>query len=117
MLMIVLFWLCLVAVAYHHIGFPPLLLLLAREGRRRHPAAAPAAVGTPPSVSVIIPAYQEARHIQAKLENLAGLDYPRERLEVVVASDGSTDETNLIAAKTIAGPACAGLRVELKAFP
>jgi len=47
-------------------------------------------------VSLLIPAYNEEAHIEQKLRNSLALDYPRERLEIVVASDGSTDRTNVI---------------------
>ena len=51
-----------------------------------------------PSVSVIIAAYNEEKSIGEKLSNILSLDYPSDRLEVVLASDGSTDKTNAIAA-------------------
>jgi len=46
-----------------------------------------------PSVSLIVPAYDEEEVIAAKVANALALDYPRERLQVIVASDGSTDAT------------------------
>ncbi len=49
-----------------------------------------------PRVSVLVPAYNEARHIARKIRNTLQLDYPRDRLEVVVVSDGSTDGTREI---------------------
>jgi lipopolysaccharide/colanic/teichoic acid biosynthesis glycosyltransferase/cellulose synthase/poly-beta-1,6-N-acetylglucosamine synthase-like glycosyltransferase len=113
MLTIVLFWASLVTVAYHHVGFPPLLKLLARRARPVASRSEPAVV---PTVSVLIPAYQEAQHIRMKLENLAALDYPRDRLSLIVACDGCTDGTDQIAAETIAGPACAGLNAEVRSF-
>jgi lipopolysaccharide/colanic/teichoic acid biosynthesis glycosyltransferase/glycosyltransferase involved in cell wall biosynthesis len=114
MLMIVLFWASLAAVAYHHLGFPPLLRLLARH---THGVANRFEPTRLPPVSVLIPAYQEAQHIRMKLENLASLDYPRDRLRVIVACDGCTDGTDQIAAETIAGPSCAGLNAEVRSFP
>jgi cellulose synthase/poly-beta-1,6-N-acetylglucosamine synthase-like glycosyltransferase len=47
-------------------------------------------------VSVIISAYNEEKSIGEKLENILALDYPKDRFEVVLASDGSTDQTNAI---------------------
>jgi cellulose synthase/poly-beta-1,6-N-acetylglucosamine synthase-like glycosyltransferase len=47
-----------------------------------------------PTVSLIIAAYNEADSIEAKLNNIAELDYPADRLQVIIASDGSTDGTN-----------------------
>jgi cellulose synthase/poly-beta-1,6-N-acetylglucosamine synthase-like glycosyltransferase len=49
-----------------------------------------------PSVSLVIAAHNEERHLSAKLANLAALDYPRDRLEILFVSDGSTDGTNEI---------------------
>jgi len=87
----VLFWLSALAVVYTYIGYPLLIGLLARV--IRHPVrSAPIT----PSVSLVIPAYNEANVIAHKLENSLALDYPREALEIVVISDGSTDGTNQI---------------------
>ena len=49
-----------------------------------------------PKVTLLITAYNEERSIAAKLENTLSLDYPKEKLEVMVASDGSTDHTDKI---------------------
>src|SRR5439155_24397509 len=51
-----------------------------------------------PPVSLVIPAHNEAEALPAKLGNLAELDYPADRLEIVFVSDGSTDGTNEILA-------------------
>jgi lipopolysaccharide/colanic/teichoic acid biosynthesis glycosyltransferase/cellulose synthase/poly-beta-1,6-N-acetylglucosamine synthase-like glycosyltransferase len=116
-LITILFWSSVVAVAYHHIGFPPLLGWLAQRARRRALASASTPPAVPPNVTIVVPVYQEAGHIRMKLENLARADYPRERLDVIVACDGCTDGTEEIAAQAIASPECARLRAELKAFP
>jgi len=79
-------------VAYVYAGYPILLGLLARSRRPRVIEAAEPRW----SVSLVIPAYNEAAVIRAKLENSLEIDYPRERLEIVVASDGSDDGTNEI---------------------
>src|SRR5206468_4021042 len=49
-----------------------------------------------PTLSIIIAAYNEEKDIAAKLENTLSLDYPRERLEIIVASDCSADRTDEI---------------------
>jgi cellulose synthase/poly-beta-1,6-N-acetylglucosamine synthase-like glycosyltransferase len=54
--------------------------------------------------------------IRTKLENLAALDYPADRVTAVIACDGCTDGTGQIAAETIAGAACAGRKMELLDF-
>ena len=80
-------------LAYHYVGYPLTLALLAW---RRGPAPARGGSGTP-TVTLVISAYNEAGVLRQKLENALALDYPRERLEIVVASDGSTDTTAAIA--------------------
>jgi len=50
-----------------------------------------------PTVSILVPAYNEADVIEAKIRNFSALDYPQEKLELVIASDGSTDSTAAIA--------------------
>jgi cellulose synthase/poly-beta-1,6-N-acetylglucosamine synthase-like glycosyltransferase len=78
-------------LAYAYIGYPGLLWLLGKVTRAR-----PSRAGEPsewPSVSVIVSAYNEERVIADRLRNLLELDYPRERLEFLIGSDGSTDRT------------------------
>lgn len=88
----VVFWLCAGLLVYAQVGYPLLLVVLTRVMRRRAPAATEPEARTPP-VSLIIAAYDEGGVIAAKVANALALDYPRERLEIVVASDGSTDAT------------------------
>lgn len=47
-----------------------------------------------PSVSVLISVYNEEKHVVARIENLLALDYPSDKLEILIGSDGSTDRTN-----------------------
>ncbi len=84
------FWLSAALLLYTHAGYPLLLWLLARG--RRTQVEAPAS-GELPQVSLIIAAYDEASVIAAKVANMRSLDYPRERVELIVASDGSSDGT------------------------
>jgi cellulose synthase/poly-beta-1,6-N-acetylglucosamine synthase-like glycosyltransferase len=86
----VLFWLCIVLLVYAQFGYP---LVLAALGRLRRARAAAPAPAEPPTVSLIVAAYDEEAVIARKVGNALALDYPRERLEVVVASDGSSDAT------------------------
>lgn len=86
----VVFWLCAALLLYAQIGYPLVLAALARVRRARADAAPPA---QPPVVSLIVAAYDEEAVIARKVDNALALDYPRERLEVVVASDGSCDAT------------------------
>ena len=98
----IVFWLCALAIVYAQVGYPFVLraLVTARRGRQAlggPRAPRPYGEGTPPSerplVSLIIPAYDEEDVIAAKVENALRLDWPRERLQIIVADDGSTDAT------------------------
>lgn len=86
-----LFWAAAVALVHTYLLMPALILL--RGWMRPRPYGA---AGIAPSVSLIIAAHNEATGIAAKLENLLALDYSRERLEIVIASDGSDDGTDEI---------------------
>jgi cellulose synthase/poly-beta-1,6-N-acetylglucosamine synthase-like glycosyltransferase len=88
------FWASLAALAWTHLLYPLAIALLARV--RPRPVAAADIL---PTVSLIIPAYNEEDVIEAKLENALALDYPADRLEIVVTSDDSTDATHAIVAR------------------
>ena len=87
----VVFWSCVILLAYAQVGYPLLLAVLARV--KRPPAAPAIAPGEAPSVSLVVAAYDEGAVIGAKVANALALDYPRDRFEVIVASDGSADGT------------------------
>ncbi|MCZ8183940.1 MAG: sugar transferase [Beijerinckiaceae bacterium] len=78
----------LVLLAYHHLVYP--LWLRAVPLRSPQP---PPADGIWPSLGVVVPAYREAEHIEAMIHQLAALDYPKDRLEILVVCDGSPDDT------------------------
>jgi glycosyltransferase involved in cell wall biosynthesis len=83
------FWILLGATAWTYVGYPLLLVALARVRRR------PLQTGTlEPTVTVVISAFNEEKAIRRKLENTLALDYPPGKLEVIVASDCSTDGTH-----------------------
>ncbi len=81
------FWVAAGLLAYTHVGYPLLLRLLARTEQ-----PAPVA-GDPPPVSLIVAAHDEEEVIDRRVQNALALDYPRDRLELIVSSDGSTDAT------------------------
>ncbi|HKO37848.1 MAG TPA: glycosyltransferase family 2 protein [Solirubrobacterales bacterium] len=92
----ILFWLSSGLIVYAHLGYPLALWLLHRFqtfGAHRTSESGNDAGRDLPTVSLIIPAYDEEEVIAAKVANALGLDYPRERLQVIVASDGSSDAT------------------------
>ncbi len=78
-------------IAYVYFGYPVLVFILARL--RPKPVGKSA---IEPTVSFIITAFNEERAIRKKLENTLALDYPREKLEIIVASDCSSDATDEI---------------------
>jgi cellulose synthase/poly-beta-1,6-N-acetylglucosamine synthase-like glycosyltransferase len=84
------FWLSAGLIVYTHLGYPLVLRLLVALRRTR---PAPASQLELPRVSLIVAAYDEGEVIEAKVANALTLDYPRELLELIVASDGSTDAT------------------------
>src|SRR5579859_6894822 len=87
----IVFWVSAGLILYVHLGYPPLLALIARlRPRQTYPPVPGAAL---PAVSVIVPAYAEQEVIGARVRNLRELDYPANRLEVIVACDGSPDAT------------------------
>ena len=86
----VIFWVAAGLIVYTHVGYP---LALALFARLRSPSAPPAPATELPSVSLIIAAHDEEAVIAGKVRDALALDYPRELLEVIVASDGSADAT------------------------
>ena len=89
------FWSMVGLLVYVYAGYPCLVFVLARLRPR------PVRKGPElPTVSFIIAAYNEEASIAAKLRNTLALDYPAEKLEIIVASDGSTDRTDAIVRET-----------------
>ena len=90
----VVFWVSAAALLWTHIAYPLAASALARV--RGRPVRGGDAL---PTVTVIIAAHNEESVIARRVENLRGLDYPSDRLEIVVTSDGSTDATEELAAR------------------
>jgi cellulose synthase/poly-beta-1,6-N-acetylglucosamine synthase-like glycosyltransferase len=85
------FWTSATALFYTYAGYPILVyavsLLLPKPVKR---------AALEPNVTVLITAYNEEKDIRAKIKNTFELDYPKEKLEILIASDGSTDKTDEI---------------------
>jgi len=97
---LLLFALSVGAIALTWLGYPLLLWLRARSALPQE------AVGIPahwPTLSIIVVAHNEAAAITRKLKNVLALDYPADRIEVVLVCDGSADGTEA-AARTLADP-------------
>ncbi len=86
-----IFWGSVAGLVHTHVTYPLTLAAIERlRGRRAEPPPSPP---EPPRVSLIVAAFDEEDVIGAKVADALALDYPRERLELIVASDGSSDRT------------------------
>jgi biofilm PGA synthesis N-glycosyltransferase PgaC len=84
----VIFWLSFFSLGYIFIGYPVIARIRAAiRPKTRHRAP------SEPTISIVISAYNEAHRIERRLRNLLELDYPAAKVEILVASDGSTDDT------------------------
>jgi hypothetical protein len=104
-----IFWLCIFGVGYAYLGYP--LLLAAITGQRDQRHAGDDGPQDWPSLTVLVAARNEARRLSAKLDDVLAQDYPADRLQVIVVSDGSTDDTAAIAGGyAVRGVECIELR-------
>ena len=87
-----LFWLSLAALAWTHVVYPAAVWAAARLGQRRVEKG-----DVEPTVTIVVAAYNEETVIVRRIQNLLELDYPRDKLELVVSSDASSDRTEEIA--------------------
>ena len=103
----VLFWLSVAVPIYAYLGYPIVLRSMSalfQRPVRKKPFE--------PSVTLLIPAYNEAGHIAGKIRDSLALEYPPEKIEILVACDGSRDRTPAIAQSMADGE-----RVRILAFP
>jgi cellulose synthase/poly-beta-1,6-N-acetylglucosamine synthase-like glycosyltransferase len=109
-LVAIVFWLCAAGVTYHYVGYPAIVGLLSRMAGRSRPRTErdPEPL---PSVALVVAALNEEAVIADCIVNGLAIDYPTDRFEIVIASDGSSDGTAAIV-RAFAGP-----RVRLIAFP
>jgi glycosyltransferase involved in cell wall biosynthesis len=109
----IVFWVSAALIVWTQLGYAATLALLARvlapassERHARHPRSpdrggahqsSPSTATSLPTLSLIVAAHDEERVIAARVRNALALDYPRERLELIVACDGCTDATAAVA--------------------
>ncbi|MDF2152227.1 glycosyltransferase family 2 protein [Vibrio sp. CAU 1672] len=109
------FCLSILLIIYHHLGYP---LLLRKVCSNKQPQKMRIKTAercyqhselddTLPSITIIVPAYNEQQWIAEKIRNMACLDYPRDKLKVIIACDGCTDDTTQLAQQTIQEAICA----------
>jgi len=117
-----LIFICVVLIIYHHIGYPLFLKwsqpLHAASETPIEPRQYASRVSDQalPTITLIIPAYNEQQWITDKLLNCAALDYPSEKLNVIVAVDGCTDNTLVLAQQMTQEKSCLGLNLEIREF-
>lgn len=99
----IMFWVAALVLGYTYVGYPLLIRVWAQLHGRPHDRKA-----ISPLVSLLVVAHNEAPRILRRIENLLELDYEADRLEIVIASDGSSDATVALANTFRA----AGVRVE-----
>ena len=88
----IVFWASLAMLAYVYVGYPLVVYLVSALFPRRIKRGE-----IEPSVTILITAFNEEQDIRQKLENTLKIEYPADKLEILVASDGSTDRTDAIA--------------------
>jgi cellulose synthase/poly-beta-1,6-N-acetylglucosamine synthase-like glycosyltransferase len=94
--LILAFWICAVVVAYVYVGYPALLGMRAFGRGRARNSTASAASPVEPLVTIIVAAHNEESAIESKIQNVLASHYRRERLEILIGSDGSSDRTEEI---------------------
>ena len=88
-----IFWISIALLVFAQLGYPLLLGIWAKLSRRRAAPAQPISAGEEPFVTLVIAAHREQSVIADRVANARALDWPADRLEVIVACDGSPDET------------------------
>jgi cellulose synthase/poly-beta-1,6-N-acetylglucosamine synthase-like glycosyltransferase len=91
-----IFWFIIGLMVYSYFFFPWFIRIISRHKRKT--AKQLPEIHDFPNISVIVSVYNEQKHIAEKIQNLMNCDYPSEKLEIIIGSDGSTDKTNDIIA-------------------
>ena len=86
-----IFYLSLLFISYTYVGYPLVLYIISLFIKREVDRG-----NIFPEVSIIIPVHNEGNLIEEKINNCLGFNYPKEKLKIIVASDGSTDKTEEI---------------------
>ena len=93
----IVFWICAFMIFWANVGYPVAMLLLSKIYKKRNEKK----TDYEPTVTIMIVAHNEEKVIKEKLENVIDVDYPKDKLKILVTSDNSTDETNDIVEKFI----------------
>lgn len=109
-------------IIYHHVGYPLILKWVKASSTTENTAAQHRGYNSSdndnelPSISIVIPAYNEKQWIADKINNLATLDYPQNKMHIIIACDGCTDDTAAIANAAAATPECESLNINVINF-
>lgn len=90
--LIIIFWISAFIIFWANIGYPISIILLGKIIKKKNKKRK----NYEPTVTVMIVAHNEEKVIQEKLDNVLKIDYPKDKLEILVSSDNSTDKTNEI---------------------
>jgi len=92
MIIEVVFWVSLFLAGYTYFGYYLILLILSKLTHKNRKSD----LNYSPTVSMVIAAYNEEKVIKDKIKNCLELDYPKDKIEFLIGSDGSNDNTNII---------------------
>ena len=93
-----LFWIAIIAMIYHFIGYP-LLLLIITSFKKTYQNKMVNDILIYPKIIILCPAYNEEARIEEKIKSFLALDYPQDKIKMIVISDNSIDHTNEIVSK------------------
>ena len=96
-----LFWIAAALLMYSYIVYPILMLWMARRSQKETVLSGRLEHAALPTVVVLIAAFNEEKHIAARIENLLQQDYPEDKFKIMVGSDGSSDKTVELAGKIV----------------
>lgn len=112
-LLITIFSLCIFLIIYHHIGYPLLLEYLAQFSDKQKEINIGNQSAHLPTITIIVPAYNEEKWIADKIRNCAMVNYPRSHLTIKIYCDGCSDKTAEIARQTIQEAICSDTLFEI----
>ncbi|MDP2561333.1 glycosyltransferase family 2 protein [Psychrobium sp. 1_MG-2023] len=117
---------CMLLIIYHHVGYPLLLKRLSSMFESQQHVSETISVTSSCfnqmlqqdslSITIVIPAYNEEAFIADKIRNLAILDYPMEKLSIIIVCDGCTDQTAAEARAASQEPACTHLPITIEEY-
>jgi lipopolysaccharide/colanic/teichoic acid biosynthesis glycosyltransferase len=109
-----IWWALIVLVVFHHIGYPMVLKIFARRVKQTPIEQWPHDPELWPHLTLVVPCFNERDVIVQKLHNVSFLDYPKERLHVLLIDDGSSDDTVSLIEQTLLQAEFTALSIELK---